>query len=98
MAKKPVEQQNAVVEKEPAPVIKEAPAVKAAPIKKTAASKMKKMAMTILQKMLSRKISQQDTTYRKTRMKKSPYFKKWRVRKEGSTKTIKYFDTQKRGY
>ncbi|MCU0105739.1 DUF2188 domain-containing protein [Acholeplasma vituli] len=26
---------------------------------------------------------------------KSPYFKKWRVRKEGSTKTIKYFDTQK---
>jgi len=25
----------------------------------------------------------------------SPYFKKWRVRKEGSTKTIKYFDTQK---
>jgi len=26
---------------------------------------------------------------------KSPQFKKWRVRKEGSTKTIKYFDTQK---
>lgn len=25
----------------------------------------------------------------------SSYFKKWRVRKEGSTKTIKYFDTQK---
>lgn len=25
----------------------------------------------------------------------SAYFKKWRVRKEGSTKTIKYFDTQK---
>lgn len=25
----------------------------------------------------------------------STYFKKWRVRKEGSTKTIKYFDTQK---
>jgi len=26
---------------------------------------------------------------------KNPQFKKWRVRKEGSTKTIKYFDTQK---
>jgi hypothetical protein len=26
---------------------------------------------------------------------KSPQFKKWRVRKEGSTKTIQYFDTQK---
>lgn len=25
----------------------------------------------------------------------SPQFKKWRVRKEGSSKTIKYFDTQK---
>ena len=28
---------------------------------------------------------------------KNPNFKKWRVRKEGSTKTIKYFETQKRG-
>ena len=26
---------------------------------------------------------------------KNPNFKKWRVRKEGSTKTIKYFETQK---
>lgn len=26
---------------------------------------------------------------------KSPNFKKWRVRKEGSNKTIKFFDTQK---
>ncbi len=26
---------------------------------------------------------------------KNPNFKKWRVRKEGSNKTIKYFDTQK---
>ena len=26
---------------------------------------------------------------------KSKQYKKWRVRKEGSTKTIKYFDTQK---
>lgn len=27
--------------------------------------------------------------------KKSAYFKQWRVRRSGSTKTIKYFDTQK---
>lgn len=26
---------------------------------------------------------------------KSPHFKKWRIRKEGSTKTIKFYETQK---
>lgn len=96
VAKKPVEQQIAVVEKEPAPVIKEAaPAVKAAPIKKTAAKQNEEDGDDDPSKDVVSKDKPARYHVSQNKDEKSPYFKKWRVRKEGSTKTIKYFDTQK---
>lgn len=88
------------VKQEPKPVIKEEPKpsvkeevkpVKEAPAKKPEAELEDEVEEKNSAK--TPKIAKYHVSQNKDE--DSEFFKKWRVRKEGSTKTIKFFDTQK---
>ena len=91
---KPVikEETKPVVKEEPKPSVKEeVKPVKEAPAKKPEAELEDEVEEKNSAK--TPKIAKYHVSQNKDE--DSEFFKKWRVRKEGSTKTIKFFDTQK---
>lgn len=94
------EEVKPVVKEEPKPVVKEElkPAVKeeVKPVKEAPAKKPEaELEDEVEEKNGAKtpKIAKYHVSQNKDE--DSEFFKKWRVRKEGSTKTIKFFDTQK---
>lgn len=95
---KPVEKEVAPQPKKEAAPVEDAPKKEAAPVKEepkkveeakkeAAPKKEEPKANAEVPKVAKYHVSQ-------NKDKKSPRFKEWRVRKEGSNKTIKYFQTQ----